>query len=102
MFNPDGSFDERTERIIREQTIPPRYGRSPGMDACGHWHGIPIRESFIELYTVPYFNISAVATYVPKLTWRERLHVIWIDRIKAAWLVLIGKAYAEYPWSDPR
>lgn len=71
--------------------------------------GIPIRESFATLedstYLHPvmnYFDVDVVITYVPKLTWRERLHAIWTDRIKAAWLVLIGKAYAEYPWSDPR
>jgi len=31
----------------------------------------------------------------PPRSWGERLHVIWSDRIKAAWLVLIGKAWAE-------
>lgn len=42
-----------------------------------------------------YIDVSVVATYIPKLTWRERLHVIWTDRIVGAWRVLIGKAWAE-------
>jgi hypothetical protein len=42
-----------------------------------------------------YIDVSVVATYTPKLTRRERLHVIWTDRIVGAWRVLIGKAWAE-------
>jgi hypothetical protein len=64
--------------------------------------GIPIRESFAELEDVTYLHpvmnyidVDIIATYVPKLTWRERLQVVWGDRIIGAWRVLIGKAWAE-------
>lgn len=33
MFDKDGKLDERSQRILSEQTIPPRYGQSPGMQA---------------------------------------------------------------------
>lgn len=31
MFDKDGKLDERSRRILGEQTIPPRYGLSPAM-----------------------------------------------------------------------
>jgi len=36
MFNSDGTLDKRSQRILSKQTIPPRYGRSPGMDALAN------------------------------------------------------------------
>lgn len=33
MFDKDGKLDERTQRILSEQTVPPRYGLSPVMSA---------------------------------------------------------------------
>lgn len=32
MFDKDGKLDKRSRRILSEQTIPPRYGKSPGQD----------------------------------------------------------------------
>lgn len=31
MFDNNGKLDARSQRILSEQTIPPRYGYSPGM-----------------------------------------------------------------------
>jgi hypothetical protein len=33
MFDKHGKLDARSQRILREQMIPPRFGSSPGMDA---------------------------------------------------------------------
>lgn len=33
MFDKDGKLDERSQRILSEQTIPPLYGRSPATGA---------------------------------------------------------------------
>jgi hypothetical protein len=102
MFNPDGSFDDRTQRILREQTMPPQYGRSPAMDAMP---AFTLEDLGGIIGTGTHVNSVAETLYAPnrfiddyippKLTWRERLHVIWTDRIVGAWRVLIGKAWAE-------
>lgn len=45
MFDKDGKLDERSQRILSEQTIPPRYGRSPGMDCLPDLEAIKRAES---------------------------------------------------------
>ncbi len=84
MFDKDGKLDERSQRILSEQTIPPRYGLSPVMQALK-------REMSEEARTIMLERIGCgdglFTEYEPEQNWKTANYLAEIGFIEGKGLL---------------